>query len=347
MKIITFLAPVFLFGSINAIKFVPRGYQLLDPQTGRVLPEQGRSRVNFAPPFTDDFFSGSTRDPRQIYQRHSGHRGGEQQSLFPDVFRNNFYFNSNHQQSNNGVNFESSYRPHFRKERKVIPYHYKSPATHYKSSGSSAGRYQSSKPISTYAHKKRQKNPYYGRKKRSAEPQPYTLLDPLTGRNVDKFRKTQERKQKKPSGSFLFGIPFDIFNEDNGKLQENVRTQRKTPAPPIRQSSSVGVDPYLHPSSGIPLYKYRNKSPHGYGRKKRNAQWSLLDPVTGRTKNPQTEQKNSQLYRYQQAEALFEDPLEKQFITPEIRGVRQNQPEYVSQSGIPLYKYRQKYPHYG
>ena len=100
----------------------------------------------------------------------SRHRGGEQQSLFPDVFRNNFYFNSNHQQSNNGVNFESSYRPHFRKERKVIPYHYKSPATHYKSSGSSTGRYQSSKPsISTYAHKKRQKNPYYGRKKRSAE----------------------------------------------------------------------------------------------------------------------------------------------------------------------------------
>jgi hypothetical protein len=48
-----------------------------------------------------------------------------------------------------------------------------------------------------------------------------------------------------------------------------------------------------------------------------------------------------------QNQALFEDPLEQQFITPEVRGVRQNQPEYVSQSGIPLYKYRQKYPHYG
>ena len=71
--------------------------------------------------------------------------------------------------SNNGVNFESSYRPHFRKERKVIPYHYKSPTTHYKSSGNSAGRYQQPSKPTAYAHKKRQKNPYYGRKKRSAE----------------------------------------------------------------------------------------------------------------------------------------------------------------------------------
>ena len=27
---------------------------------------------------------------------------------------------------------------------------------------------------------------------------------------------------RKPSGSFLFGIPFDIFNDDNGKLQGNL-----------------------------------------------------------------------------------------------------------------------------
>ena len=71
----------------------------------------------------------------------------------------------------------------------------------------------------------------------------------------------------------------------------------------------------------------------------------FLIPVTGRTKNPQTEQKYSELNR--QNQALFEDPLEQQFITPEDRGVRQSQPEYLSQSGVPLYKYRQKYPHYG
>ena len=42
-----------------------------------------------------------------------------------------------------------------------------------------------------------------------------------------------------------------------------MRTQRKTPAPPIRQSSAIGVDPYLHPSSGIPLYKYRYSKYYG------------------------------------------------------------------------------------
>ena len=75
----------------------------------------------------------------------------------------------------------------------------------------------------------------------------------------------------------------------------------------------------------------------------------FLIPVTGRTKDPQTEHKYSELNR--QNQALFEDPLEQQFINPEIRGVRQNnQPEqsaYIHQSGVPLYKYRQKYPHYG
>ena len=49
----------------------------------------------------------------------------------------------------------------------------------------------------------------------------------------------------------------------SGTLTENVSIQRKTPAPPIRQSSAVGVDPYLHPSSGIPLYKYRYSKYHG------------------------------------------------------------------------------------
>merc|ERR1711935_819791 len=123
MKIITFLAPVFLFGSINAIKFVPRGYQLLDPQTGRVLPEQGGPRVNFAPPSTDEFFRGSNRDARQIHQSHYGNR--EQKRLFPNDFSNNFYFNSNHHSSNNDNGFESSVRPHFQQKRKVIPYNYK------------------------------------------------------------------------------------------------------------------------------------------------------------------------------------------------------------------------------
>ena len=89
------------------------------------------------------------------------------------------------------------------------------------------------------------------------------------------------------------------------------------------------------------LISYRNKNPLGYGRKKRNAPWILLDPITGRTVNPQTEQKHSELNRQQ---PLFEDPLEQQFTVPEIRNERR-QPEYFSKSGVPLYKYRNKYPH--
>ena len=54
--------------------------------------------------------------------------------------------------------------------------------------------------------------------------------------------------------SFIVNNPLINYP---GSLTENVRTQRKTPAPPVRQASAVGVDPYLHPSSGIPLYKYR------------------------------------------------------------------------------------------
>ena len=80
----------------------------------------------------------------------------EHQSLFPDVFRSNFYeFHSN---NNNGFD-SSSFRPHFQQKRKVIPYHL--PST------SGASRYQPAKHT-TYRHKKRQQNPYYGRKKRSA-----------------------------------------------------------------------------------------------------------------------------------------------------------------------------------
>ena len=61
---------------------------------------------------------------------------------------------------------------------------------------------------------------------------------------------------RKQNNGFLFGIPFDIFNDENQNLQENVRPVRKTPVPPTHQPSAFGLDPYLS-SSGIPLYKYR------------------------------------------------------------------------------------------
>jgi len=298
-------------GISGAIKFVPRGgYQILDPVTGHVLPNTG-SRVNFAPPITDSF-DGTARPARQIRQNRYY---GQYDSLFDENF--GFFGNS-------GKSSQFSSRPHFRKERKVIPYHYQNGA-----------RYQPSK-VASYAHKKRQQNPYYGRKKRDAEPEPYTLLDPSTGRNV---QKSAEKPKRKP---FLFGLPFDLFND--GPLTGKVRTSRKSPQSPqksTRFTSRQLIDPYLS-SSGIPLYKYKNKHPLGYGRKKREAQrptWVLLDPVTGRTLDPEAEQKQVELSQSQ----LFQDPIEQQFLNPEIRAERQ--PQYLSQSGVPLYKYRNKYPH--
>jgi len=297
------------FGFSSAIRFVPTGYQILDPQTGHVLPSSEGSRVNFAPPITDELFNSAQRNPRQVYQNRNQ---GELESLFPDTFR--FFSNGN-------GNSDDFYRPLFRKERKVIPYRYQS-----------SGRYQPSTKT-TYAHKKRQKNPYYGRKKRSAEPEPYTLIDPLTGRNVE---KTAQKTRKRLS-PFLFGLPFDLFND--GDLKQNKRPQRKSPEILTPISGRTLSNPYVA-TSGIPLYKYRNKHPHGYGRKKRDAQsWILLDPVTGRTLNQEAEQKQTELNQSE----LFEDPLEQQFVNPEIRASRQ--PVYVSESGTPLYKYRNKYPH--
>ena len=65
--------------------------------------------------------------------------------------------------------------------------------------------------------------------------------------------------------NFLFGLPFDLFND--GSLKENTRPQRRIPIQPTVSA----YDPYVS-SNGIPLYRYRKKHPHGYGRKKREAQ---------------------------------------------------------------------------
>jgi len=302
MKLLIVKLLLLLGSTVDSIRFETRGYQLLDPQTGRVLPFSGGSRINFAPPITDEISDSSQRNPRQTFA-----------GLFPETLENNFYYKA----ESSGSNY---YQPYRRPQRKVIPYRY--------DGQKSQGRYQPS-TVSSYAHKKRQQNPYYGRKKRNAEP--YTLLDPFTGRNVPKFAKKQNKRNQ---GSFLFGLPFDLFND--GALKEKKRTQRKT----LQKANApdVGSNPYLS-SSGIPVYKYRQKNPLGYGRKKRDAQapWVLLDPTTGRT----LEQNLPVLTGVQ-------DPLTAQFFQPESRGERQQDNSangYLTSEGVPLYHYRKKYPH--
>jgi len=288
MKTVLLPALMLLIGTTNAIRFVSKGFELLDPKTGRVVLPRGRgeSFIRFAPPVTDEIVGGS-RNPRQIFFK---------------GYDSDFYS-------------ASSQQPHFRKERKVIPFHY-----------GSGSRYQSAQK-STYAHKKRQQNPYYGkRKKRSAQPEPYTLIDPWTGRNLNKIQEKPKQRQN----NFLFGLPF--FNNGHGFLKENVRLQRRVP------NHQPLYDPYLS-TNGIPLYRYRKKHPHGYGRKKREARspWILLDPTTGRTLKPE------QVKTTKNTGSL--DPLEQQFQIPGLRSERRPTKLYLSNSGVPLYKYRNKYPH--
>ena len=157
----------------------------------------------------------------------------------------------------------------------------------------------------------------------------------------------------RPKQGSLFGLPFGLFRDD--QVQQKPRFQRKTPA-----FTPSNTDPYIT-SEGVPLYKYRQKYPQGYsGRKKRSPQtwekfreincsslqdlhfcfrnlWTLLDPITGRTINPQ------------QIDPTF-DPLETQFENPELRANRN--PEtipglYLDQAGNPVYRQHKRYPYTG
>jgi len=311
-----FLGLLLIVGGIqfaSAIRFVQQGYQILDPSSGRVLPSAynkgNRGRVTFAPPITDELET--NRNPRQIFRNH------ESASLYPNF---NSYFGS----SGGGRQPQT-----YQRFRRYEPNHGKYEIVPYKSSGGS--RYQPSTKA-TYAHKKRQQNPYYGRKKRSAEPEPYTLLDPFTGRNKDNLKTKKKPKTKK---NFLFGLPFDLF-QDKSSHKPITRTQRRIPV------SIESRNPYLS-SNGTPIYKYRQKNPLGYGRKKRAAPWVLLDPTTGRTLDQPLEQQP-----LENPSQSFDDPLQQQFFNPGLRQERQpgNVPNiYLANNGTPLYKYRNKYPH--
>ena len=84
-------------------------------------------------------------------------------------------------------------------------------------------------------------------------PEPYTLLDPFTGRNKD--ISGLKTKKKQPKKNFIFGLPFDLF-QDKSSRQPITRTQRRIP------SNIESRNPYLA-SNGTPIYKYRQKNPLG------------------------------------------------------------------------------------
>jgi hypothetical protein len=114
----------------------------------------------------------------------------------------------------------------------------------------------------------------YGRKKRSAHPQGWTILDPLTGRPKDVSIEIPavSRRERQPV------VDTEAVIEGDDDVASLI-------------SEAAAGSEYIH-SSGQPLYKYRNRYPHGYGRKKRSANpqgWTLLDPLTGRPKDTSLE----------------------------------------------------------
>jgi len=122
---------------------------------------------------------------------------------------------------------------------------------------------------------------------------------------------------------------------------------------PVRTASNVlytqggpGSE-YIH-SSGVPLYKIRNRHPHGYGRKKRSAEpqgWTILDPMTGRPKDVAIDLP-AVLRRQRQ-------PLDTELQNQQVESLEESQilvtpgSEYIHSSGQPLYKIRQQFPLYG
>jgi len=295
------------FGYERPLGVLPSVFNTDDQQSTEILSQDATDRE-----------VDSNRQARQIFFPSFS------QSLFSDRFNQRFRHFVKPSPSPSPQRYQ-------RKPRKTIPYYY--------NSGQSS-RYQSTHKT-TLAHKKRQQNPYYGRKKRNAEP--YTLLDPTTGRNIEQEQNDviPDLSPPKKRQNFLFGLPLDFFSD--GEIKENVRFQRRVP-PQQQESAPIISTPsnsYLA-SNGVPLYKYRQKYPQGYsGRRKRHAPsppWTLLDPVTGHSITPNNVESNSGF-----------NQLEQQFNHPETRLTRN--PEvyraYLDQTGSPIYRHHKRYPYTG
>ena len=90
---------------------------------------------------------------------------------------------------------------------------------------------------------------------------------PISSQAYKKWTLIQQYLFFRQKQSLLFGLPFELFSD--GEIQENPRFQRRVPS--STRTRSTSINPYLT-SSGVPLYKYRQKYPQGYsGRKRRNA----------------------------------------------------------------------------
>jgi hypothetical protein len=140
---------------------------------------------------------------------------------------------------------------------------------------------------------------------------------------------------------------LEPFNNVIDESQVNFLRPVRAPSPSLYSQGGPGSE-YIH-SSGVPLYKIRNRYPHGYGRKKRSASplpqgWTILDPLTGRPKDSAIEIPTVVRRQRQPDETVQPDGNQLvDFVAQQIAGVGGS--EYIDSSGLPLYKLRNQYPH--
>jgi len=125
-----------------------------------------------------------------------------------------------------------------------------------------------------FAHKWRKKYPYYGRKKRSAEPMlaPWTLLDPITGRPRESREGSSATSPNFGSSSSSFGsdffftrdsIPSQFLETHNREERFNFNFRPTESHRSNSQQQQTPKSPYLN-YAGRPIYKNHRKYPY-YG----------------------------------------------------------------------------------
>jgi len=134
------------------------------------------------------------------------------------------------------------------------------------------------------------------------------------------------------------------FNNVIEESEVNFVRPARAPSSNILYTQGGPGSEYIH-SSGVPLYKIRNRYPHGYGRKKRSADpqpqgWTILDPLTGRPVDVAIELPAVNRRQRQPQNPQQQAGEDGQFVAAPGS-------EYIHSSGQPLYKIRQQYPLYG
>jgi len=295
-----------------------------------------------------------------------------------------------------------------------VPTRYSS-STHSSSSGGGRRRPrpQEQSLQSHQPHKTRKKYPYYGRKKRSPlellDPRTgRTIKRPVIkyrghrqssrlplrgGRGLKLTSNTRSNrhlsneirsKRRQPAVAVTHHGYFATTSSsgDRGKEGNSIRSERNIAVPILNDDTDINRfrrpnlgGEYYSVYSGLPVYKYTKKHPHGYHGKrrkrnapdtaelddqstfKRNAQWVILNPWTGRNVDQEAKELDLEGEESAKEESQLQhsgDDLlgEIEGVNSEARTVRNDQQAdatQLSQSQLDRYRHRyhKKYPYTG